>query len=207
MPTLAARIKKARLDARLTQTQLGAACGVTPQAVYGWESGKFAPDHVALGIIAQVTSTTLQWLISGQIAADNSTSDERSATHWVGRVVPSLQWQQIISFLTNGLEPDATARSHFNCGPRSFQTVIIDKSNEPHINQHDSIIIDPDLKPIPGDHILVEHAGDIYLRRYRPREDHIELAPSNPDWPSLRVSPEQAKIIGVVAETSRPRRV
>lgn len=207
MPTIAARIKKARLDAKLTQTQLGAACGVTPQAVYAWETAKGASDYVALRTIAQVTATTLEWLISGQNAADNSTSDNKSATQWVGRVVPSLEWQEILPFVNNGLRPDATARSHFSCGPRSFQTVVIDKSNDPHISRGDSVIVDPDLKPVPGDIVLIDHAGDLYLRRYRPRDDHIELAPANLDWPSLKLSPEQARIVGVVAETSRPRRV
>lgn len=207
MSHLSQRIKQARKKARLTQTQLGAACGVTPQSVHGWEKGEFAPNHIALRTIAEVTATTLQWLISGESSPDTNSSDDKSSMMWVGRVVPSLDWHQIIRFIDNGIAPDATARSHFLCGPKSFQTVVIDRSNEPHINQGDSVIIDPDLTPVPGDTILVRHGDDLYLRRYRPRDDHVELAPVNPDWPTLKLAPEHANVIGVVAETSRPRRI
>lgn len=207
MSHLSERIKVARKNAKLTQTQLGAACGVTAQAVHGWEKGEFAPNHVALRTIAEVTATSLEWLISGKSASDTSTSDVHSSMLWVGRVVPSLDWHQIIRFIDNDIAPDATARSHFLCGPRSFQTVVIDRSNEPHINQGDSVIIDPDLAPVPGDTILVKHGDELYLRRFRPRDDHVELVPINPDWPTLKLAPEDANVIGVVAETSRPRRI
>ncbi len=207
MSHLSDRIKKARLDAKLTQTQLGAACGVTAQAVYAWEKGTSAPNHIALRTIADVAATSLEWLISGEDAPDTNATDDKSATLWVGRVVPSLDWQDILPFVAKDITPDTTARSHFPCGPRSFQTVVIDRSNEPLINQGDSVIVDPNLRPVPGDTILVNAAGDLYLRRFRPRDDHIELAPSNPDWPVLRLLPDQATIIGVVAEITRPRRV
>ncbi len=207
MSHLAERIRKARRDAGLTQTELGLACGVKPQSVHGWERGHFAPNHIALRIISEVTNTSLEWLISGQSTPDNSTTDEKSVTLWVGRVVPSINWQHILPFISKQLQPDATARSHFLCGPRSFQTIIPDKSNEPQINQGDSVVIDPDVKPSPGDTVLLDLDGTLYLRRYRPRDDHIELVPANPDWPALKVGLEQANIIGVVTEASRPFKI
>lgn len=204
MSQLSDRIKKARLGAKLTQAKLGLACGVRSQSVHAWEKGDAAPNHRSLRIIADVTNTTLEWLISGHGPSHNGMAEEKSSALWVGRVVPSIDWQQILPFISNELAPEATARSHFLCGPRSFQTVIPDKSNEPQIAQGDSVIIDPDAKPSPGDLVLFAVDGTVYLRRYRPRDDHLELAPHNPDWPALKVSHGQANILGVATEATKP---
>ena len=43
--TFAAQLKQARLAAGLTQSQVAERLGVTPQAVYFWESGKRTPPE------------------------------------------------------------------------------------------------------------------------------------------------------------------
>jgi SOS-response transcriptional repressor LexA len=44
------------------------------------------------------------------------------------------------------------------------------------------------------------------LRRFRPRSEHIELAPYNPDYETKVVPRDRVQIVGAVTETVRPRR-
>lgn len=203
--SLGTRLRKARLDAGMTLQAVGEALGKSPQAVSGWERDLYEPSADDLNLIARLTNVRLEWLISGQISYEPS---DHSGLIWRGRIVPSLKWTDIASYLSGAMQPDVSARSHFPCGERSFQTVAYDRSNEPEIMAGDGIIIDPDLTPTPGDMLLVKIDSNVILRRYRPRAAHVELAPCNPDWPTITVPTlGDGVLIGVVSETSRPRRI
>lgn len=204
--SLGVRIKQVRLAAKMTQAKLAEICGVSTQAVSGWERDIFAPDADTLNVISRALGCDLQWLISG-ITFTNKPPNGSGNGHWRGRVVSSVQWPDIAHFLSGSFQSKETARSHFECGPRSFQTFISDRSNEPTLSAGDSIVVDPDVTPEPGDLVLAWHQSAPVLRRYRPRDGHFELAPINPDWPTITISNGlDDAIIGVVTETSRPRR-
>lgn len=63
---LNARIKKARLDAKLSQDDLAKAVGKTRGAVAQWESGDVRPRHSTLQAVAVATGKSLLWLESGE---------------------------------------------------------------------------------------------------------------------------------------------
>ena len=199
-----ARLRKARLDARLTLAQVAAACGdKTPQAVSKWERGSGSPNPHDLYAISQLTGADLGWLISGHTQSLSDATQASGDSAQRGRVVPSVEWADIAGHIKGTHVPRAVARSHFPCGPRSFQSIVEDRSNEPLVRLGDSVIIDPDKAPTPGSLVLVLINGQALLRRYRPREDHIELAPSNSDWPSLTMTtPSSEWLIGTVSEIS-----
>lgn len=78
---------------------------------------------------------------------------------------------------------------------------------EPEICAGDGLIVDRDLKPAPSDLVMVQIGDVVLVRKYRPRDGHVELAPLNPDWPTTTVQIlNDAVLIGVVVETARPRR-
>lgn len=59
------RIYLARREAKLTQSDLAKAVGVTRGAVAQWESGDVRPRHTTLTKIAEATGKSIQWLESG----------------------------------------------------------------------------------------------------------------------------------------------
>lgn len=59
---VAARIRRARTDAHLTQGQLGEACGVGNAAVCSWESGRTQPPIGAMYAICNVCGVQMGWL-------------------------------------------------------------------------------------------------------------------------------------------------
>ncbi|MDP1905040.1 MAG: helix-turn-helix transcriptional regulator [Pseudomonadota bacterium] len=65
MEDLSDRIKKLRKELRLTQEGLGAAAGVTKQAVSQWERGLTAPERDALSRLQKSNRVNPDWVSSG----------------------------------------------------------------------------------------------------------------------------------------------
>lgn len=204
--TIGKRIREAREAAGLTLDAMGQACGgKTPQAVYRWEAGKSQPHAPDLATVAALTGVSLAWLITGHDAAHiRKVADvDRS----VGRRIPRVAWGDLPMYLAgNGnTGQNPIAETHYDCGPRSFSTVVDDDSNEPEFYPGDTVVIDPDAKPKPGDLVLAltSKSGPL-IRRYRQREDHVELAPINRDWPTTTIPAlDETTLVGVVVEHSR----
>lgn len=65
--TLGGRIAYARLRGlnRMTQAQVAAEMGVTPQAVSNWERNEDQPELDKLGKLAEILGTNIMWLMKG----------------------------------------------------------------------------------------------------------------------------------------------
>lgn len=199
---LGARIEEARKRAKITLEQLGAACGgKSPQAVRKWQTGASTPNPSDLLTISVLTGAPMEWLITGRGSREQTRHDADTQR---GRVVPVVPIMDVESFLSGAFLPVEHVRSHFPCGPRAFQVTVEDRSNAPELLPNDSVIIDPDLTPSPGAIVLCLVNSGIALRRYRPRADHVELAPSNSDWPTDTTRAAMSEwLIGTVSEISR----
>ncbi len=67
MQTMATRIRRARIGARMTQTELATAVGVRRSAVAQWENvNGTTPSTDHLAEIAIKTSVTFEWLATGR---------------------------------------------------------------------------------------------------------------------------------------------
>ncbi len=207
MSTLGNRIENARIDKGKTLAEVGEACGgKTPQAVKNWQDGKSKPSGRDLMTLADFLGVSLKWLIYG---VDETPSDGNLGDQLGGRTVPHIDWENL-SIRQNEDRTIASryVRTHFPCGINSFSTNIVDRSNETtsadSLAVGDSVVIDPDEKPAPGDYCLAFVDGEPMIRLYRPRADHIELAPANANWPAIHVQPDA--IIGPITEITKPRR-
>lgn len=204
--SLGIRLRQARKRAGMTQQEIGSKIrNLTGQAIARWESGHTHPDPEDLGVFCRITGANLFWLVYGE--EPNGARPESVGVQ--GRVVPKLLWDQLIARVDGLLTvpSEEFIRTHFDCGERSFATVVHDKSNEPEIQPGDSVVIDPDAAPKPGDLVLVRHNNGVILRKVRMREAHIELVPAHIDWPTVTVATlDASNLIGVVTEHARPRR-
>ncbi|MFZ4653065.1 MAG: LexA family protein [Methylococcaceae bacterium] len=97
-------------------------------------------------------------------------------------------------------------------GPHAFALTIRGASMEPDFKEGDTIVIDPDIKPTPGDFVVAKNQEDeATFKKFRPRGiDHqgrsvIELVPLNEDFPSLRSDVVAFEIIGTMLEHRRYR--
>ena len=83
----------------------------------------------------------------------------------------------------------------------------------PDFAEGDRIIIDPRIKPNPGDFVVARNGDDeATFKKYRPKglnehgQDIFELVALNPDYPSMRSDLSHIEIIGTMVEHRRYRR-
>jgi SOS-response transcriptional repressor LexA len=104
-------------------------------------------------------------------------------------------------------------QTYFPCSAASFALTVAGDSMGPEFRDGDVVVFDPSVTPVPGDYVFVEIGETKLFRRYRPLtvgagpSDSYELVPSNPDWPTVRVTPsDNAVMKGVLTERASPRR-
>jgi transcriptional regulator with XRE-family HTH domain len=203
MPSLGERIKSARKGAKLKLRDIGEACGgKSPQAVSQWETNQTAPSAADLGVIAARTGVTLEWLLYG--GAPPSDDAHYDSAGNVGRVVPSIEWEDLARYQSGDRSAiSGYVRSHFPCSKNAFRTTVRDRANEPKLLIDDSIIVDPEKRPSPGEFCLAFVDGEYIIRRYTLRGKDIVLVPVNQDWPSVDATADD--IVGLITEFSRQR--
>jgi SOS-response transcriptional repressor LexA len=96
-----------------------------------------------------------------------------------------------------------------------FAIDIVSESMTPTFNIGDHVFIDAGVKAEPGDYVAAKLEGELRatFRRYRPRGtdkngvEQYELAPLNPDYPTISVnSAHPGRIIGTMVEHRTYRR-
>lgn len=204
MATFGARLRKAREAARMTGPQMARELRVSAQTVSEWERGRYFPAADKLVRIAQLTNVKVDWLLSGQ-----NDQAPGGASVSQGRLVSKIPFDDLPHFDPRS-RASATydkAHTHFPCGPHAFQITVSDRSNAPDYEPGDSVIIDPDLQPNPGDMVLVVSDKAVLFRRYRPRSGAVELIPLNGDWETTTVRLDKAtRLLGTMSERAQQRR-
>ncbi|MBF8177225.1 S24 family peptidase [Herminiimonas contaminans] len=89
----------------------------------------------------------------------------------------------------------------------AFALEINGDSMLPDFRPGDRVIIEPDLRPQPGDFVAAKNGEqEATFKKYRPRgidaagNEIFELAPLNEDYPTLRSDTQPLYIIGVMVE-------
>lgn len=175
---------------------------VSPQTVSEWERNKYYPEADKLVLLASNVGSNVNWLLGG---TDGPVPGLASAE---GRLVSKIPFDELGGF--DPFHPPKVERekvfTHFPCGKHSFQFTINDRSNAEDYVPGDSVIIDPELPPTPGDMVLMIVGGAPLFRRYRPRGGAVELVPLNSDWEVLSVEGGGARMLGTMTERAQRRR-
>lgn len=204
--TFGERLRKARKDAGHSGPVLAKHLKVSAQTVSEWERDKYLPTADKLVTIARLTNVKVDWLLTGQ----NGSTVGRGGTS--GRLVPVIPFDDLSSFIPSDESAANTLRekvfTHFPCGNKSFAISIRDNSNSPRFESGDSVIIDPDAEPRPGDMVLAIVDGEPVFRRFRPRGKKVELSPLNSDWDVLHATLDgrSGRLMGTMVEHATARR-
>lgn len=213
MGTLGSRIRSLRKDRKLTQVQLGKIVGVSDVTVGYWEKDQNQPGGVSLTKLAKFFGVSEGFLVTGKEEKSNVDTASIGAMR-----VPVISWVQAGGWtgesdatnLEGTLEYVLTTDAH-SLG--TFALRVKGKSMEPDFREGDTIIVDPELAPGPGDYVVAKNGGnEATFKKYRSRgvtesgEDVFELVPLNPDFATLDSSRERILIIGVVVEHRRTMR-
>jgi len=227
MKTQASRLQelvnKRGVPAREQKRNLAAITSVSYEGVRQW----FAKDMntisgAALDKIARVYHCRLEWLISGtgEMDAGDKYTNGRE-TRQSARKVPVLSCveagdpKQIVDAYLAGAgmsEISVDCELEQELSAESFALVISGRSMAPEYVEGDIVVVDPSVKPRPGDVVvgLLSTDNKATIKKYRSRgnddDGHhfFELVPINPDYHTITVSSANpGHIIGTVVEHRR----
>lgn len=173
------------------------------------------PRHGTLLRIAEALGITPAQLI--RMPGDNEPSNVEPVTLG-GQLVPLVDYVQAGIFaevcdpyaMGGGFEFVAAGTAVSRC---SFALKITGLSMYPEFYPGDIVIIDPAIKPSPGDLVVAKNGDEeATFKKYRPRghnergEELIELVPINEDFPTMRSDVTPFYIIGTMVEHRKFRR-
>lgn len=210
MSSLGGRVRALRTERRLTQGQLGKAVGVSDVTVGYWERDQNTPGGLKLSKLASVLGVSETYLLYGK-------EDESN----VAPAPMGYLKVPVISYVQAGIwTPESDARnlegnidyvvSTGDFSQSTFALKVKGKSMEPEFVEGDLILIDPELRPNPGDFVVAKNGEDeATFKKYRARgitekgEEIFELVPLNSDFAVRSSAKEKFHIIGVLVEHRR----
>ena len=120
-------------------------------------------------------------------------------------------WREIVdSFPRGGADEYIMASNRYSA--HTFALRINGNSMEPEFKEGDVVVIDPDVRPSPGDYVVAKnHDEAATFKKYRPRgimdgQEVFELVPLNEDYAIMRSDQQPMHIIGTMMEHTRYRR-
>jgi len=208
---LGARIRQVLTQKGMTQAQLARLVGVKQQTIsYICAADSQAATSRYAVKIAEVLGVNPAWLQTGLgDQYDPTVRIELEGVELMVSRVPLLTGAEDALAHLSGQTPERRLglMTDANVGGRSFAIEIEGDSMRPLFRPGDRVVIDPDLHPEPGDFVAAHIDGAIYFRKYRVRDgSEFELVPLNDDWPVIRSTSGEIKILGVMAEHRSYRR-
>lgn len=209
----AKRLKEARAHAGLTQEQLAEKAALSQSAIGDLESKRHGSRRTAT--LAAICGVSALWLESGQGPMTAGAASRLTQLPQGMRRYPVLSFSQARarSESAGGARDTETLGVEAASDSASLQSFFLqldDNSMSPEYRPGDCVLIDPQVRPQPGDFVLASHgAQQALLRKYRLRgsnadgEDVFELVPLNEDYPVLLSERQPLAMMGVVVEWVR----
>jgi SOS-response transcriptional repressor LexA len=203
----------------MKQRDVAKAFGISSQAVSQWEAGRTRPDSQRLTRLVRLFDVRLEWLLdeSGPMTVEGR-APSADAPHTTD--VPVIDrgqvgdWTEVENLLV--LRSARTSlQTDLEVSSSAFALVIEGQSMKPEFQPGDKVIIDPMVRPRPGDFVIAKRDNDqeATFKKYRLRNqdeygrDVIELMPLNSDWPTLMIDRDNpGHIVGTMIEHRRYRR-
>ena len=186
-------LKQCRKQKGISQAELASKLGVTQQAVGKWESGKSSPDPATVARIAEILSTTADFLLGLYRPVSNvTTPEERFFGNYAESLIPVIGTVKAgygaLAFEEDYGQEYARVKDPSNY----FYLVVRGDSMEPRIQDGDLGVL------VYGDE------GEGTLKRYIQRGNCVVLQPFNPAYNELVIKGEDLNrlhIAGRVVET------
>lgn len=180
---------------------------------------KFTPQIAAACGVSAIWLATEEGAKTPGIDINVHTSVTRSSPRAIPVIstIPAGGAKEIVDAYAPGAGSDEIIPDT-DVGPYAFGLIIDGESMLTEFVSGDKVIIDPDVRPRPGDFVAFKcrrasdmEAGSTF-KQYRPRGmndqgvDYFELVPLNPNYPTLRSDHMECEIIGTMVEHRRYRR-
>jgi transcriptional regulator with XRE-family HTH domain len=201
MTIIGQRIKNARKNKKLSQTELAALLGVSQPTVGNWESGNHEPRHAIVSRIAYALDVRHLWLISGMedpvdgkplappIVGDQNQYLTTPIVH-----VPVLEWPTAIDDFLKSAPNSQRYLPASLWALQPFALSVFDDSMLPEFTQGTLVIFDAARTRLyDGELYLFNWHGVAILRRWRTNPGRLEASGDTSQFETL--FPEENPIV------------
>ncbi|MDO4641690.1 MAG: S24 family peptidase [Neisseria sp.] len=203
--TIGQRIRQKRRALKLTQKDLARKLkDVSHVAVSQWESNTTKPNAENLYELSVLFGCDFSWLLKGEgtnvdvVEIDNARIpiiDYEQLKKWNGKQPFKISIEKEVEYIM----------TNTNISRNTFAFKVIGDSMEPNFIEGDIIVIDPTLKPSPGEFVLAKNSDEVFFRKYKEnfKEEGIEnfsLLPLNENYASISSQSHNVEIIGTMIE-------
>ena len=206
MNNLGQRIRARREELGLTQEQVAEQVGIKQQSYQAIESGVVKkPRH--LYEISVTLKCDMAWLLNGKEKEVKNVEPIALKA----RQVPLISYVQAGVWTESCELRDSTGFEYImtslELSDKAFALQIKGDSMEPEFKEGDVVIIDPAIKPLPGEFVVAMNGeSEATFKKYRELgyDEHermqFELIPLNPDYTTMSTLKQQIRIIGTMVE-------
>ena len=193
--SLGERLKIARLESGITQTELAKCVGVSQAAIAGLELRESKQSGYT-SQIAECLNVNVQWLATG-----TGLMNKPEPTPVI--TIPVIGWNDIDK--GNNATPIKTIPWHTGAEKvsQAFALEISGVSMEPEFHDGDCIVVDPDRTPDHNDYVIINTGEEPMLRQFIKEGGRTFARALNPAWQPQLEQIEADGIAGVVLQKSR----
>lgn len=207
--TVGKEIRRRRKALKLTLEDMVERVGSDTGNLSRIETGKQGASEEMLRKIATALGCSTADLFSGGNVAQVPIGSRR---------IPLVSHVQA-GHMTEAIDPYALGDAaewmltDLDLSANAFALRIKGDSMLPEFREGDTVIIDPQVEPLPGDCVVAKNGeNEATFKKYRPRgmnekgHEVFELVPLNEDYPSMRSDITPIRIIGTMVEHRRYRK-
>jgi len=208
---------KELIDSRFdgSQAAFSRAIQRAPAQVHHWVSGHRMLGDAGARHIEMTLNLPMGWL-DGKTAANTQPPDIFSISSQESHKIPLLSFIQASQWRSSKAtyevtEPIEWLYTDQKLSNQAFALEISENSMLPEFKEGDRVIIDPEIKPQPGDFVAASNHEGATFKKYRlrginPSGDSVyELVALNDDYPTMHSAQEDIKILGTMIEHRRYR--
>jgi SOS-response transcriptional repressor LexA len=198
----------------LRQVDLVKLTGYSQPTVANWLNGRTTNLKSESAIrAAKALNVSVAWLTQGIGSVDQTFFDNNVRETSLGcKRIPIISYVQAglpnLAVDNRNAEDFVLVDQDYKCSELTFALIINGDSMEPKFSEGDVIIVDPELRPHPGDYVVAstENGEEATFKKYRvvgmgrTGQPVFELVPLNTDYPILRSDSLGLSVIGVMIE-------
>lgn len=192
------RVKNARIQRGMTQTDLAKMVGISRQQITNYEKNDSTPKDSVMNMLSAALGVSIKWLETGDKMLEGHII--RGGVDFIRRPIPLISWEQA-ALMPNKLIDDLVYQWIFppeDCGVNAFALKVIGESMEPEFTDGATIIVEPNIEPMSGDFVVAKFGkdDDITFKRLFKDAGKYYLRPTNLSYESIRL--DNLSVIGVV---------
>lgn len=198
------------------QSDLARALNTSPQTVNNWEARGISKK--GLLHIQATLGFSASWVETGEGAKFVQDKSNVAPAQIGSKQIPLISYVRAGNWagIVDPFQPNDAhdwLMTDLDVSDGAFALEIKGDSMLPEFNPGDRVIIDPAIRPQPGDYVVAKNGEEeATFKKYRLRSineqgaEVFELVPLNPDYPSIRSDEVPIKIVGTMVEVRKYRR-